>query len=379
MWRASSREVVTLSNSSISHTLCRSLTCSASSRIVPHPPDLLNWVRKEGGFVHHSLKIAHIPSYGLGLLASHEIPQGSDLIVLPPHIPLKFDVFNHGSSYSPILTDLALHIPEELWTMRLGLKLLQERARSGSFWWPYINNLPDTYSVPIFFQRKDILNLQYSPLINQINKRCRFLFDFEKQVKEILANVKPENHPFGGQDINASSLGWAMSAVSSRAFRLHGDKHSDGVYDSVPTMLPLIDMCNHSFYPNAKISQLQSLEDAKMLVKVVAEKHINRDVPLEINYGNMSNDLFLLDYGFVISSNPYDTIELKYDPHLLDAASAAVGVDSPYIESPALWQLEILSALQLAGESPSLKVYTSSFDCLSYNFVIIARMLHQYV
>ncbi|KAL2526286.1 Galactokinase [Abeliophyllum distichum] len=35
--------------------------------------------------------------------------------------------------------------------MKLGLKLLQERAKTGSFWWPYISNLPETYSVPIFF------------------------------------------------------------------------------------------------------------------------------------------------------------------------------------------------------------------------------------
>lgn len=101
----------------------------------------------------------------------------------------------------------------------------------------------------------------------QINKRCQFLLYFEKQVKEVIANVKPGDHPFGGQDIDASSLGWAMSAVSSRAFRLHGDKHSDGSDDYVPMMLPLIDMCNHSFYPNAKIVQLQGAENEKMLLK----------------------------------------------------------------------------------------------------------------
>ncbi|KAJ8747721.1 hypothetical protein K2173_012671 [Erythroxylum novogranatense] len=32
-------------------------------------------------------------------------------------------------------------------------------------------------------------------------------------------SLKSDNHPFEGQDIDASGLGWAMSAVSSRAFR----------------------------------------------------------------------------------------------------------------------------------------------------------------
>lgn len=53
--------------------------------------------------------------------------------------------------------------------MKLGLRLLQERAQTGSFWWPYISNLPETYSVPIFFPGEDIMNLQYAPLLQQVN------------------------------------------------------------------------------------------------------------------------------------------------------------------------------------------------------------------
>lgn len=59
-------------------------------------------------------------------------------------------------------------LAEELWAMKLGLRLLQERANIGSFWWPYISNLPETYSVPIFFQGEDIKNLQYAPLLYQV-------------------------------------------------------------------------------------------------------------------------------------------------------------------------------------------------------------------
>lgn len=52
--------------------------------------------------------------------------------------------------------------------MKLGLKLLQERAKTGSFWWPYISNLPETYSVPIFFDGTNIQKLQYAPIVNQV-------------------------------------------------------------------------------------------------------------------------------------------------------------------------------------------------------------------
>lgn len=94
---------------SLAHT--RPLT-SAAARLVPQPPDLIKWVRREGGFVHQSIKIARLESdpneLGLGLVASNDIPKGSELIALPHRIPLKFEDKNEDF---PILMNLARHIP----------------------------------------------------------------------------------------------------------------------------------------------------------------------------------------------------------------------------------------------------------------------------
>ncbi|XP_030514243.1 actin-histidine N-methyltransferase [Rhodamnia argentea] len=358
----------------------RPLTCAASAsashptRLVPHAPDLIKWVGREGGFVHEAVKIAQDELSGLGLAAADKIPKGSDLIALPHHVPLRLRS-DGGDVAEPVLADLASKVPEELWAMKLGLKLLGERSKIGSFWWPYISNLPETYSVPIFFPGEDIKNLQYAPLLYQVNKRCRFLLDFEKEVNNALSDLNMKDHPFGGQDINASSLGWAMSAVSSRAFRLYGNKSPTGAYSDVPMMLPLIDMCNHNFEPNARIVQEVGGEQPEMLVKVVAEKEIRVNDPLLLNYGCLSNDLFLLDYGFVIPSNRYDTIELKYDGALLDAASLAAGVSSPNFSSPAPWQQEILSQLNLDGEAPDLKVTLGGSDLVEGRLLAALRVL----
>ncbi|KAL9453473.1 hypothetical protein AB3S75_009139 [Citrus x aurantiifolia] len=355
----------------------RPITCAASyhTRLVPHPPDLVKWVKKEGGFVHQAVKIfpqEDNETYGLGLVASQDIPKGSLLIALPDHIPLNFES-DAGDGADSVLVDLASQVPEELWAMKLGLKLLQERARLGSFWWPYISNLPETYSVPIFFQGEDIKNLQYAPLLYQVNKRCRFLLDFDQEVRRALASVKPNDHPFGGQELNASSLGWAMSAVSSRAFRLHGKKLAAGTRNGVPMMLPLIDMCNHSFNPNAQI--IQEEDDSQLLIKVVAETEIKQNDSLLLNYGCLSNDLFLLDYGFVMPSNPYDTIELKYEGALMDAASMAAGVSSPNFSSPAAWQQQILSQLNLVGETAIVKVSLGGPELVEGRLLAALRVL----
>lgn len=322
--------------------------------------------------MHEAVKIAQDSSFGLGLVAIEEIPKGSELIVLPEHVPLRFGSLESeggDGGLDSVFVNLARHVPEELWAMKLGLKLLQERAKTGSFWWPYISSLPETFNIPIFFPGEDIKNLQYAPLLYQVNKRCRFLLDFEQEVKRALENLKPNDHPFGGQAVDASSLGWAMSAVSSRAFRLYGKKLSGEINNDVPMMLPLIDMCNHSFKPNAIILQDQDDRDVKMLVKVVTETGIKQNDCLVLNYGCLNNDLFLLDYGFVIPSNPYDCIELKYDGALLDAASMAAGVSSPNFSVPSPWQKEILCQLKLDGEAPLLKV------CLGGSELVEGRLL----
>ncbi|KAK6122274.1 hypothetical protein DH2020_043988 [Rehmannia glutinosa] len=276
----SSKMITSLTHS---RSLAYAAAASASfypSRLVPQPPDLIKWVRREGGFVHHSIKIAYLEEekpngLGLGLVASDDIPKGSDLISLPQHIPLKFEAKDGESS---TLIALARQVPEVNWTFgafdrgtlgyEIGLKAFARESKKGSFWWPYISNLPETYSVPIFFPGEDIKNLQYAPLLHQVNKRCRFLLEFEKLMKNELDNVKLDDHPFGGQYIDASSLGWAMSAVSSRAFRLYGTKRPDGTHVDAPMLLPLIDMCNHSFTPNAEIVQEKEANNDNMLVKV---------------------------------------------------------------------------------------------------------------
>lgn len=209
----------------------------------------------------------------------------------------------------------------------------------------------------------------------QVNKRCCFLLEFEKDVKNLLENMEPKYHPFSGQDVNASSLGWAMSAVSSRAFCLHGEVLSDGQMRGIHMLLPLIDMCNHGFHPNAKIVQEQEKECSKMSIKVVAEKQIDQDSPIILNYGCLNNDLFLLDYGFVVPSNPFDRVELNYDGTLLDAAAMAAGLSSPSFSSPAQWQHEILCNLNLLGHGAIVKVNLGGSELVDGRLLAALRVL----
>jgi hypothetical protein len=140
---------------------------------------------------------------------------------------------------------------EKLWAMKLGLKLLAERAKKHSFWWPYIHKLPERFRMPVFFSGDEIQQLQYPPIIHQVKKRCEFLLQFAAEdIPNIIRDRGNDKHPFGGQQVDASALGWAMAAVSSRAFCVKQSGES-----GCPSLLPLVDMCNHSFTPTARLVQ----------------------------------------------------------------------------------------------------------------------------
>ncbi|RZS22170.1 hypothetical protein BHM03_00054915 [Ensete ventricosum] len=121
-----------LTAASLAHR--RPLTCRATasaataSRLVPHPSDLIRWVRREGGFVHPNLRIADGGPYGLGVVATNDIPPGSELIALPSHLLLRFDRSSEsdGGCDGPhsTLVDLARRVPGTTICFSLVVSLL---------------------------------------------------------------------------------------------------------------------------------------------------------------------------------------------------------------------------------------------------------------
>lgn len=65
------------------------------------------------------------------------------------------------------------------------------------------------------------------------------------------------------------------------------------------------------------------MEDGHGGVHFVSEKAIQAGQPLLNNYGHLSNDILMLDYGFVVAGNPYDYVSLTFNQQLLDGASIA--------------------------------------------------------
>ena len=176
------------------------------------------------------------------LIATAPLQQDDTILTLP----LSLTLATHDSSPLPQpqhalapLASVLSHVPDSLWQLQLGLRLLSERTKalsssgSVSFFQPYIDLLPLSYpGIPLFFSAADLDALQYAPLQQQVLKRSRLLSSLVAVIAQQQAEDR-QNDPFHGVSVDLNALGWCLSAASSRAFSF-GSHHR---------LLPLIDFC----------------------------------------------------------------------------------------------------------------------------------------
>lgn len=276
-----------------------------------------SWFAGRSGTIHEAVKMVYRPARHWSLEANEDIREGERLVFLPSALMLRCD----GENVSEPLRRAIDAVPSEFWSSKLGLALLRERvAGQHSPFAPYVNLLPSVHEgSPTFFAPEAIRELQYAPLVAQINKRARFLASLFAGKGTLTIDdgdgYADERHPERRRvemTIDANALGWATVSASSRAFRV-GES-------STPTMLPVIDVCNHSFDPTASV---RARADG---VELVTTRHLKAGEPIELSYGELSNDDLLLDYGFIVENNPFDTVKLRWDLKLIELAREVGGL-----------------------------------------------------
>jgi len=100
---------------------------STSSQVVDEAATqpLLRWLTSSGADV--SGVSIHVDGNGWGLAAARDTAEGDVLVTLPHSCTLSYDT----ATLTPSLRRLLDQVPAELWAARLGLVVLDHRARGS--------------------------------------------------------------------------------------------------------------------------------------------------------------------------------------------------------------------------------------------------------
>ncbi|CAF1215303.1 unnamed protein product [Adineta steineri] len=230
-----------------------------------------------GGFALYSTSSEELPiiEISTSLLMSSESAKNSSTF-----IPPTSDIFNQAEQ----------HIDQE--TLMLTLFLLHERSKGiKSFWYPYIQVLPTTFSTPLFHKENYVENTSVYYLTETMRQSMSEVYD--------LINPKI---------FTLEDFLWAYTIIGSRSFKLT---------DFSTTLIPLADLANHvSFAQEASLCTKSVDKQTNRLVLKTTDKKIEAGDELCVKYNSeLANWQLLLYYGFTIENNPFDSIllEIKMD------------------------------------------------------------------
>ena len=267
--------------------------------------ELGDWVESNGG---SSANVLCGPTqYGLGLLATENMRAGDVAVSLPEECQLGAALPADGDA----LRSLHDSVPPEFWSARTGLLLLAERSKGdASHFESYVRTLPATYTIPLLWPPEAIKALKYPTTQQNLLKQAKYVQSFGSEL------ASSADACFSGRRVDADALGWAVAASSSRALKIRDRR----------VLCPLIDLGNHAPEGIANCAVKGTLGGR---VELVAQRDITAGEEVTFcRYGKLSNDDFLLDYGFLPESNPHDHVSLAWaDGAILSTACTTAKVD----------------------------------------------------
>ncbi|MCL7032579.1 hypothetical protein MKW94_024222 [Papaver nudicaule] len=275
--------------------LHRSISSSSSSQQVSNCNDFLPWLQQKSGIEISSMLYIGNSIYGRSLFASKFVQYGDCLLKVPFDVQLTPE--NVLPEIRDLLDDTVGHIA------RLAIVLLvEQKLGQDSEWYPYMNNLPRKGELhcPVFWSKKELEMVQLSSVFKEtINQHIQI----EKEYRAIRPVLDRFPHFF--EEVIFEDYINACAVVGSRAWG-----SSKGL-----SLIPFADFLNHDGESDAILLG----DEHKQVSEVIAGREYAPGEQVLIRYGKFSNSTLLVDFGFTISCNRYDQVEIwvsvpEHDP-----------------------------------------------------------------
>lgn len=265
---------------------------------------LTTWMKAHGWKPTCRLAPACFADTGRGLMAAQSIDVGQPLAIVPGRLVITVD--------SVFVSSFGKHFTTVYKTQQvLATYLMFERHKgSESFWYNYIVSLPATISNAAY------CNAEYLPddLSKKVSDHQNVILTTFNQIMSEMGSIVCLHCSHTYSNIFTFEVyKWAWSIVNTRAVYISPDcslKNKIKLSDvNNLALAPYIDMFNHS--PDASVRAVVNCLDGAYTI--VTEKLFKKHSEVFINYGPHSNTKLFLEYGFIVPSNPQDSVNLTAD------------------------------------------------------------------
>lgn len=287
------------------------------------------WFQQNGGTA--AVQIAEYTQENRGLQCLQALPEDSPVITIPLKLALYASVSHTNPEHRAISTTYKASNDDAL----IAILLLEKHKVNDSFWKPYIDVFPTLVRNALYFTPAEMDAFQSTDIKSKILARHR---DVDKAL--VVFSSKLPSLSFMPPVITRDEFLWATSIVDSRALRFSG----------VPHLLPYADMFN--FMPHGQVRPADSgsfflkyHQLSSESVTIRSDRSCVTGEQLYEDYGDSSDDIYLLYHGFVPETNSF----------------RCINVETPKFASSTKEVQDLLSAMEIRSASVSTCVGTSGY------------------
>ncbi len=199
-----------------------------------HASALRQWVEELGGEVSKGLRVRDCPEEGgLGLEAAEDLKQGEVVLRVPRRAMMSVDTARDSEIGRLIERDPML---QAMGNVSLALHLLLEKTSPASFWEPYINSLPQSYTTVLYFSSDDLAELRGSPALEDALKQYKYVArQYAYFYRKFEGTMLKDYFTF-------DEYRWAVSTVMTRQNQVPSS-YQEGKF--VNALIPFWDLSNH--------------------------------------------------------------------------------------------------------------------------------------
>ncbi|XP_069953870.1 SET domain-containing protein 4 [Cherax quadricarinatus] len=309
---------------------------------------LSQWLKSKGCKLSSCTKLrpAVFADTGRGLMATVGVNVGDVLVSIPKQALV---------TCCKILEDAELKnlhkVPQKFRAMEIltFFLLYHKYLGNNSEWKPYLDSLPNEYTVPAYSSLEEI------SLFPELLKSR--IFEQVEDVDQCYASIKTlvllnSKHKQLFSSLCVDDVKWGWFTVNTRCVYLKEDNPAPFILDDVYALVPFLDLLNHSC--NSQVTT--NMNESNGCYEIVTQVPFAKYEQVFINYGPHDNIKLYIEYGFTLKDNPHNYVPVNIDD-IISSVRCIVGnalrKDALYEKTKLVRAHNIDKSLGFSSDGPS--------------------------